>query len=454
MEKNLEKILNAGKIFLAGTLIFAGLPLLYGCGDSGGSGSGVQFGPKRETKTGLVFSGERNLGAFHRPGGLKSGGASSVPSLREKGLTTNLDGTISYYFLSDPSVDSQGGFVQGGEPKVYEIRGTPSEINAGTASTTTAYTFSSADAGEFYTGQRIGSTLAGLYLRVQPFNLASIVSKSPSDRLSEILNGVKRDFARDDEIIGTVDMHLGSNGRIYLPQSMIINCADLPQNQWTVSRQRRVISINPNDLSNLDGSLKYKTEFVLPDGTMPIKLTGILTGERYFNQCLPTDDMIRVVENSPAGKTSNGNEFYISDFLTGMVYSTNAGGVASAFRNIPYPTALAVEENGKVLVTKGPIFRDVGFGPRILDNSQLIELDPANSANDAALYTLAESPENFTGYLVPDLHAVPPNNDSVPTTYTLSMAVTETATTATAVISNTATNAVSALQFNKVTTTQ
>ena len=402
----------------------------------------------------LVFVGESILGSgFEKPEGLKlavQNLSSSKNYQKAVGLVMNPDDTISSIFSERPTLTnfSNPEFMPQNEPKINGISGTLADINNGNIVINNIYTFPATDVDEFNTMQ--GSSINGIYtpfglsLRIQRLGSNYLVSKNPSNKISEISDSLPvGTFAQNDALLGITDMTLGRNGRLYLAQSMLVNCEGLSQNQWTVARSRRMISVDPENLLNPDGSLSYVIEFTLPNGELPIALTTIPE-----QSCYPTDDMVRIVENSLEGKLANGIDFFASDFLNGKVYSV-LGGIASLFRDIPYPTALVMEQNKKILVTRGPVLQGDPASPVFLENSQIIEVDPENPANDLPLYTLNESVGDFQGYLFPENSV---QNTWVPTTYSVSLDVAESSTNLTMLLSNTVNGKVTAVQFEKVLT--
>lgn len=410
----------------------------------------------------LTYFSEVILGrGYEKPEGLKLSYSGSSPqeAKYQLGLVSGPT-VVSSTFMERPVFLNSNNsiFMSAKEPKINSLSGTVTDINVGTVPINTVYTFSSNTSNEFFQPPFIynndGSVNpAGLSLRIQPLGLDYLVSKSPSNRISKISNSLGSTFAQNDELVGITDMIQGSNGRIYLAQSMILNTIGLPESDWTIIRQRKVISIDP-----LNPSV-FRVEFELPPitGRMPQIMNFIKPelNQTYGNKSFPADDMIRIIENSSAGKTANGNDFYVSDFWRGIVYSTK-GSIISTFRNIPYPTALAMEQNGKILVTKAPTFRDTNpsagpQNPQFLTYSQLLELNPSNSANDSSLYTFPEDINDFFGfnsYLVPiDPSSI--NDDFYPIAYSASLGVAEDQDYLTILATNTHSGKVNAVQFEK-----
>jgi len=452
--QSLDKIVRIVRNAVA-PLVIAGAVFGYGCESKNRADSSSDKNSSPSNYS-LQFVGEKVWSGYQKPESLKFGAQDSSSSQTyDVQLLVNPDSTVSSVFLERPTLTSflNPDYTPEKEPKINDFSGTLADINNGNAVINNIFKFPSSYASEFNTMQ--GSLINGVYtpfglsLRIQRLGSDYLVSKSPSSRISRFspLTGLENTFARDDELIGIVDMIGGNNGRIYLAQSMIVGNCDLPQTSWTVARPRKVISVDPNDLLNPNLSLKYIVEFTLPDGKIPLALTRIdpSANPTYGGKCYPTDDMVRLVENSVAGKTANGINFFATDFLNNQIYAVTAG-LVSQFKDVLHPTSLAMEQNGKIIVTKAPILQGDPANPIFLSNSEMIEVDPANPANPVSLYAIQELASDFYGYLFPE---DPVKGTWVPTAYSVSNNIAEDATSLTSVLTNTASGKVTAVKFLK-----
>ena len=149
---------------------------------------------------------------------------------------------------------------------------------------------------------------------------------------------VAEEFLVDDELYGINSMIFGEDGKMYAVQEQ------LESSGGNILRNRRVISI---DLSN---SL-IKEEFILPKDIS----TDILFGIKE-NTYLDLGNKLDLVRNNAVGKNLNGFDFFVSDLISGSIYShsldrTEANEFASG---LIFPSSLAVDFEGKVLTIEGP----------------------------------------------------------------------------------------------------
>ncbi|RLG16085.1 hypothetical protein DRN69_01695 [Candidatus Pacearchaeota archaeon] len=407
----------------------------------------------------LVKISENVLGrGYEMPEGLRLKSFSYKKQFN-KSLSVDDEGTLSSVFLERPTfkiLRSDKTFEVG--PKINSLSGTLEDVVSGTVSINTLFSFSQDYLSDFnsFQFQEINSILRplGLFLRTLPLgNDYFLISSNFSNKLFGIVKDIdgiynSEIFKQEDELIGINDMILGSDGKIYVTQSPILEYTTYPEIR--LIRKKRVISID--DKNNIN------EEFSLPDGVVSKFFTKIpdsnLLYGGYFN---PGDEQLRIEENSSDGKTKTNIEFFVSDFLSGIIYSVskNSEGIyqTSVLKEVPYPLAVEVEQNGNLFVVTGPIFRDSDSEPGIqslsfLKNSEIIKIDPSDVTNTTSIYTIPEELEDFPGAFQPISNSS--YEDYFPTGYSVSIGIAEDTDTLTFLLSNTHSGKVNAVQFKKV----
>jgi hypothetical protein len=198
-------------------------------------------------------------------------------------------------------------------------------------------------------------------------------------------------YLQDKELERITDMILGRDGKIYAVQAPLLNDYD----SSLIVYPKRVISIK-------NGVIKTEVEFPSDVNTHYWKWGECGTWNEQFSICgrppywwreAKAVEKLKIIENSDLGKEKFGTEFYVSDFLEGVIYKVDVGKKVSVIaKGLRYPTSLSVDSLGDVFYTTTPIFGR--WHDPLLYQSSLYALNPETGIS-ILIYNFQESADVY-----------------------------------------------------------
>ncbi|VVB83740.1 Uncharacterised protein [uncultured archaeon] len=352
-----------GKVLALSGAIFAGSIFLNGCPAYDNSKKSEHYVLKNISK--II------LGKNYEPlGGLSSAGNVNSAKGIKKGAS------LEKIFIESPlfKQSSTLNFIL--PPSIY------SESDS---SPTKMYSFPDEDVNEFLTGWTEDVTKDDGELVVRPHGLildslllddgSVLVSSNISKKLFRVYsnneNFEEEVYLEDDELVGITDMIMGRDGKVYCTQQQLNAVGN------DIARHKRVISIDYNK--------NISEEFLLPDGISSGYMNFIQENSKYSQATLNIGSKIDIIENTETGKQLTNAKFYVSDQLTGAIYSVSDANEISILReNLQSPSSLAIDKEGRVIITTGPILDS----SNIVIPSKVIAIKPQGL--DEEIYSFSE----------------------------------------------------------------
>lgn len=395
---NLEGINRREALVIGGQATALGL-LLMACGElPGGSsrgGSGHSYISRfREVTLLEGYKGASGLSAY--------GGGGSVSGLQRalnSQTAANSDGSVVGAFTVSPRFSYDELFNSrsfSNFPKIIKYKGNIDDLIAGNPfSESSVHIYDTADPNDFNTF---------LYGDINPFsqdflprglNLDTLVigdsvllSSNVSRRIIQMDPfGNFSTYLEDDRLIGISNMILGSDGKIYAVRLPLVSGS-------SVERSKDIISIDINNGKVIGDVCNVTSDFygINRRDLSVIDPSNVL----YAGLSMIFDEQLKIAENSPTGKSNNGNAFYVSDMLGKRVYVVDSSNVAGVLKDgLRFPVAIVVDSSGNVYPQVSPLLgvNDNSFvditqedANGVVSAPDLMLIDPAAPLTDSRAY--------------------------------------------------------------------